>query len=170
MQGEATPEYIYYKKCAKRMKKVVPKAKLILLLRDPIQRAYSQYNMFKNEFDYHKSFNDAMYEIIQFDGDGIIERGFYNEQIKNLLKYFPKDQILILISEKFRKKPQETINQVFDFLNLKRVKIDYCPSIHVRKYEKEMDDGIKKYLYETFKPHNEDLYTFLGFRIEEWDY
>jgi lipopolysaccharide transport system ATP-binding protein len=176
LQGEATPEYIALEKNHKRMHKVVPNAKLILILREPTSRAYSSFNHQKKEGVYW----DNLTKDIQFDklvnkfikspglSNNIIKRGFYIEQINSLLQYFRRENLLILISEEMRKNPQKVYNKIFDFLGIKRIKIKYKSSIHERTYDEPIKEGTKKRLDKIYKPYNKRLYQFLGKKIKEW--
>ncbi|MBW3020037.1 sulfotransferase domain-containing protein [Candidatus Woesearchaeota archaeon] len=177
LQGECTPEYIFYLNSHKRMFETLPNAKLIFIIRNPITRAYSSYNhqlqqgfTWENDFSIDSSFDEAINEVFNKDlMMDFVSIGFYINQIKHLLKYFKKEQLLILISEQMRKNPQETYNKIFDFLGLKRFDIDYTPNIHSRKYKEPMKEETRKKLKEIYKPYNERLFEFLGYRIKEWD-
>jgi len=177
LQGESTPSYIYNFDAHERMFKTVPKAKLILILRNPITRAYSEFNhvyQTKNRWDlidYNKSFEENIKNEIKrkFQGKGMIKRGLYIDQVDHLLKYYPRDQLLILISEKMIADPQKVYDQVFDFLGIKKIKIKYVPDVHKLSYKNQMDEDVEKRLYKVFEPYNERLFKFLGYRIPEWE-
>tara|TARA_Y100000310_G_scaffold343767_1_gene452925 strand:+ start:2057 stop:2992 length:936 start_codon:yes stop_codon:yes gene_type:complete len=168
LQGEATPGYIYFKRSHKRMFNVVPNAKLILILRNPIDQLYSAYNM-KLKFNKNicEGFEKNLEKRSRSKDDLQIERGFFLKQIRHLLKYYNKDQLLILISEEMKKNPQKTYNKVFDFLHIKKIKIKYNPNIGKRKY-KPMKKETRKKLAKLYSPHNEKLFKFLGYKIPEW--
>lgn len=124
--GEATPSYIYLKDIPAKVKKDFPDIKLILLLRNPIERALSHYSMIKYRELEKLSFEEAI-EVEQQRINGnlhsklnfsYLDQGLYYKHLANWIKYFPKEQILILESEQFFKHPEEITNQVFKFLGL----------------------------------------------------
>lgn len=177
LQGEATPAYISKKVYCQRMFEVIPKAKLILILRDPVSRALSAYNHARQEeavwgnLDYRLTFEENLTTEIRdyFEKDGMIKRGFYIDQIKELLSLYPKEQLLILISEQMKKKLQQTYNKIFDFLDVKRIEINYDPDIHKRKYDVSISKQTEKMMYKIYDKYNELLFQFLGYRIPEWE-
>lgn len=178
LQGEKTPNYISNFKAHERMFEIVPNAKLILILRNPIDRAFSAYNHQKQQsvcwdkiIDIQKqNFN----EIISLNTENLIQtnlikRGFYVDQIENLYKYFKSEQVLILISEHMKKDPQAIYNKIFEFLGVETMQIEYKPNIHKREYQETMSLESRKKLEEIYKPYNERLFKLLGYRIEEWN-
>jgi hypothetical protein len=99
--GDASPSYLRSKEAAKRIFKDSPKSKIIVILRDPIERAWSHYIMEKNESRVPSSFDDLVnYELElisnkQISQHGILESGLYYENIARYIKYFHKDDILV---------------------------------------------------------------------------
>jgi hypothetical protein len=94
--------------------------------------------------------------------------GKYIEIIENLLKYFKREQILILINEQMAKEPQLVYDQIFDFLGIPKIKIKYIPNINKRSYTSPVDVTTKQKLNDFYKPYNERLFAFLGQEIKEW--
>lgn len=177
IQGEATPDYIVDNLYHKRMFSIAPKAKLIITLRDPVTRAHSAFNHFlQEEYMSHINYSPKLSfeenliidEKDQFR-NGIIRYGFYMDQIEDLLKYYPRGQILIIISERLKEKPKETYRKLFDFLGAKRIKIEIEPNIGKREYPSPLEENLKKKLYKIYKSYNERLFNFLGYRIKEWE-
>jgi len=186
--GEKTPELIYIDICALRMKMLCPNAKFILCIRDPIKRAYSNWNMqkpvpgsipkqglgvedlnfddaidreLKSLMGEKRSYGTALYHYIQ--------RGFYMDQIERFLKVFPdKSRLLIVVAEHMRKNPQETYDKLYNFVGAKPYKVD-AEDDHVGSYgSSKMSERVRKRLIKVFAPHNERLFKFLGYRIDEW--
>jgi len=175
VQGEVTPDYLVDNTYHERMFKTVPKAKLIIALRDPVTRVYSAYNHFQQEgymlnVDYSTALtfeeNYALDKKNKYK-TGMIRYGFYIDQIENLLKYYPKEQILIIISEHLKKKPEENYNKVFDFLGVKKIN-SHVENIHIRSYFDTLQEDMKKELYRLYKPYNKRLFKLLGYEIKEW--
>ena len=175
-KGEKTPSYILIRNCIDNIYKYLPNIKLIILLREPVQRCFSQYNMNVQKGYYKKSFIETInidknikLEQIENHGSYLLQRGFYIDQIKYVLSKFPKENVYIGISEEFRKNPSK-LNEVIEFIGANKtddIKID--DSIHTRTYDKSLTKEEFDYLYNIYKPYNEQLYKFLGRKIESWE-
>jgi len=135
--GEASPYYIYQPQVPQRAKDVVPEAKLILLLRNPVERAFSHYEHNKRHGIETRSFENAVEEELSLGPAGCLDikrakangrqhhrhfsylsRGLYFEQIKNWHSVFPKEQMLILRSEDFFRNTATEFRKVLAFLGL----------------------------------------------------
>ncbi|MHA1393810.1 MAG: sulfotransferase domain-containing protein [Promethearchaeota archaeon] len=184
--GEDTPNYLFYPPAARRAFHIIPNAKLIILLRNPVFRAYSHYWMnfrggyeklnFKEAIqkcfklydkEKEKMLEYAKYDRIYFPKYSYLARGLYYKQIMNWLKYFPKKQMFIIKSEDMMKNPSEIFCSVQDFLNIPRIKLKIYKKYNKREYPK-MDEKLKETLIEFFKPHNQKLYNLLG-RDFKWE-
>ena len=109
--GEATPDYLSDSKAPGRIKEVLPEVKLICMLRNPIDRAYSSYKYLVQEKNYQESFQAAVSEEKE-----ILEGGLYYKQLKNYLDYFAKDNLKIFIFEEVLSAKEEKLQEVCDFL------------------------------------------------------
>ena len=184
--GEATAHYMTHPLAAERAFMVVPNAKIIVLLRNPVDRAYSHYNMEKAHNKEELSFEEAIekeperikgeFEEMLLNKNNFghnyphrsyIKSGEYLEQIKKWATFFPKENIFYIKSEEFNKNPSKIFNDVLEFLGLPLFKLQEYKKIRVRKYEK-MNASTRKKLIEYFKPHNRKLYDFLN-RDFEWN-
>jgi len=178
--GEATARYYWYPHAPKRAKQLLPNAKIILLLRNPIDRAYSDYQMkFRNgvetnsfekaldveekilENEWEKMLEDENYFSLKFTVYGYKIKGKYLEFIKNWKNFFPSNQLLIIKSEDFFKNPQEKTNDVLNFLNLEPMKLEHYSVTRKGNYER-MKPDTRKMLLDYFKPFNQELYKYLG--------
>lgn len=128
--GERSSSYIFGgEQVARKMFDLIPEAKIIITLRNPIERAYANYRYTALQGLESVDFDTALAkeeqrvneqqgiwaEIQPFNYTG---RGFYSAQINAFLKYFKQDQLLILKSEEIRKHPQETFTKVFNFISV----------------------------------------------------
>lgn len=111
--GEITPAYIYDEKCAERIHKLLPDVKLIAILRNPINRAYSQFKLTIRQKGYQGSFS----EFLQ-DYRDAVERGLYYKQIMRYLEFFPRDKLKILLFEDMVVNPYEEMSKIFWFLGV----------------------------------------------------
>jgi len=168
--GEATPNYLYYTDTAKRVYSYNKNMKLIVLLRDPIQRAISQYHMEFNRGKLNQSFKDLVEMQLKDTKDTvlldysnqytqILHRGKYQKQLKEWYSYFREDQLLILKSEDFFEAPKNILKKVYEFLGLS---IQYPENITAKNTgdynDFELNDGLRKKLLAYFK----DDYEFLA--------
>lgn len=120
--GEKTPTYSYLKDVPERISKTIPNAKIIWILRNPINRTYSNYWHAVINGTENKSFSNAL----RMENDriksniwaGYKTRSLYSEQIKRYLNYFDINQMLFITFEDFKKNPQGTSEKVCDFLGL----------------------------------------------------
>ena len=181
--GEDTPFYFWDKKAIERIKNKIPKTKLIVLLRNPIDRAYSNYQLGKRSGNELLSFENAIKKEIElleknndFENDEIekfrrtrsyIAKGLYYNQIKHWFALFPQEQILVLNSDDLAKNPHQTMKSVFNFLELPEEEIINLQHRKVETYEK-MNKETRQFLTNLFKPHNEKLFKSIGKRFD-WD-
>jgi len=181
-QGEATPHYssaenFYHQK----MREYLPDAKLIILLRNPADRAFSAFNhMVRNQFnmwgpgsgyDMNKNFSENIELDIKskFQCGAVVSEGFYMKQIENLLKYYPRNQLLIIITEQMRENPEKNYIEICDFLGIKNIVLNFKKKAYVGKYIEKLDNQTAKKLYSLYEPFNKELYKFLGYEIKEWE-
>lgn len=128
--GEASPSYMYHPAVPERIHNLIPDARLIFILRHPVDRAYSQYWHEVNRSGREKlSFEEAIERAfgagkgrVSEDMDRIrlsyLERGRYAEAIERFEEVFPKKKILILIHRDLKERPEEVLKEVFGFLGV----------------------------------------------------
>jgi len=186
MTGEASPFYLLNPLVAKQVKKKIPNVKIIILLRNPVERTFSQYSQWqKTEFEslsFEEAIKSEKIRIIEewknyFDDKSISSRkhvrysylagGIYYDQIKAWMDIFPREQFLIIKAEDFFSEPLKHLSQVFDFLGVQHYEIDFTKKYNVGNYV-QMNFKTKKFLKNFFKPHNEKLYKLLGKNFN-WD-
>ena len=186
--GEASVRYLDHPHAPQRIKQVTPHAKFIILLRNPITRAFSQHtrvkhnnresltfrDAFLNESkrtkeDYKKIFSEPFYYADSYFTYSYFERGIYVDKIKHWMEVFPKEQFLIIQSEEFFREPSKIYNQVLDFLGVENFDLDQYEQFRKQDYsESKLLVDTRKKLVDYFKPHNQRLYEFLG-RKFDWD-
>ena len=186
LSGEASPSYLFYPRVSGRMRENLPDAKLIVILRNPVDRAYSHYQHTLRQNNETLSFEKAI-ELEEERCTGVREQmikdpdfvsndyrrysylstGVYADHLKHWFKHYDRKQFLILTAEDLRKNTQRTMDQVFNFLEVPSFQMGDLRDENVGSYEK-MDEGMRKFLVEYFKPHNDRLYKLLQ-RSFEWD-
>jgi N-formylglutamate amidohydrolase len=100
-----------------------------------------------------------MYKYLVFS---YLARGIYIEQVRNWLKSFPREQVLIQRSEDLFHNPQDVYARVLTFLGLPDWKLDNYEIFNYGRYAL-MDPKTEKRLREYFNPYNQELYEYLGF-------
>jgi hypothetical protein len=137
--GEASPSYMLnHEVVAPRIAKYNTDMKLIFILKNPIERAFSQYKMHVKRYNLNLSFRQCLdiamnqqQENIRLDPSNqvtlngstktietYIKFGHYVEQIKSFQKYFGNNQILILLTEDLLNEHEQTMRKVYDFLDI----------------------------------------------------
>ena len=181
---EATPEYLYNPLSAERILAYDPQIKLIVLVRDPVQRAYSAWQMYRRKLSYPRyqpimgpymktlgDFDLAVRSEVDGIGQGglqiepsYVRRGLYLEQLLRYLKYFPRSQMLVLNSGALLDHTGKTLNAVVSFLGLQEVewKSTKLERIGVGGYEEGMSQKTRLFLRGFYEPFNKKLYEFLG--------
>lgn len=172
---EMTPYYMYHPLVAERVYKCFPNVKLIIMLRNPVKRAWMHYHLevargceklhFEKAIASEADRLKGEIEKIQAD-DGYysfnhhhyayLSRGIYVEQIKNWLDYFSREQLLIIKSEDFYANTDKVFSQVLDFLDISASGIKEYEINHVEDYSK-MPPEIEQQLINYFQPYNQEL-------------
>jgi hypothetical protein len=165
LTGEATPRYICHPKSRNRIHKHLPNAKLIAILRNPVDRAFSNYHHWirkGHEIDF------TFEEAIRNDEHGILSRGKYFHQLKGWFARYPKDQLLILDSESFFLDPNPALSKICSFLKIPEWELENYGVYNQNKYGEQMNPKTRKWLISYFKPYNKKLYQLLGQKFD-WD-
>ena len=191
LTGEASSSYLFYPHAPKRVAQTVPRVKLIVLLRNPVDRAYSQYfhaielghetSSFAEAIqdeeertaqERAKILQDENYYSDTYTHRSYLSRGKYAEQLQAWLSLFPREQLLILKSEEFYADPVTAFKRVAAFLHLPETE----PQLRKQAYKQyshntyfsTMEPALRERLSEYFKPHNARLYDLLGIDFG-WD-
>lgn len=140
--GEITPAYISEKKVAKRIFQYNSGVKLIAILRDPTERAVSQYKMeiSRGTIENNSGLWDAFERDLPRYGP-MKERGLYKEQLDRFYKYFNKNQILIMKYKDLKENPIYFIKTVFEFLEVESTFIPNCINTNI-KHKKDTSENL----------------------------
>jgi len=175
--GEATPIYMYWEQAPKRIFDYRPDIKIILILRNPIERAYSHWNMERSNKKDSLSFSEAIRNESQRCKEAhpsqhrlfsYIDRGHYLDQIKRIWKYFPKEQVLILKNEDLKSKPNETLASISDFLGIANFKNVENKDVHSTPYVSKLSSEDRDYLRGIFEPGIKQLEKELNWDCSDW--
>ena len=182
---DVTPSYIRKPWVARRIKELFPKIKLIALLRNPVDKAYSHYHLSLRSGVQKSSFEEIIEEDVKtfqkFENtNSMIDdkyfrtyiekshlgRGFYAQQLKIWFELFDRKQILILTSEELSTDTNKTMNKIFQFLDLPDYEIPDTTKHNTAIYANMKIDTRKK-LISFYSKYNQDLFKLLN---QEFDW
>jgi hypothetical protein len=133
--GEATPCYLWSETAARNIAARIPDAKIIINLRNPADRAFSQYLHMVTVGSTRRSFRDQINANLDCETKllgplrPLLEFGFYHEQVSRYLKEFPASQIHISFYEELEQAPELLLSELFSFLG---VDPSFAPDLSVR--------------------------------------
>jgi hypothetical protein len=180
--GEATPDYCYEHGTAEAIRALNPDARIVFLLRDPVERAISHYfhevRMGRETLPIEDAIRleAARMEAARDAGPAGIEtllhacyaaRGRYHEQVARYLSVFPKDQVLVVGARWLFERPAECVARVADFLGLSPP--DEGEPFRVRNRgtnRSDVPEEVRRRLADHLEPHNEALWKLLGHRLD----
>jgi Sulfotransferase domain len=122
--GEVTADYLYYPRALERIAAYNPHMKIIISLRNPTERAFSQWNMRREKNQEPLEFLDALKRDQEIGlaknprGNAYIARSLYAPQLEKVFALFPREQVFLTKYESFRTNPFPIVDQLFDFLGL----------------------------------------------------
>jgi len=181
--GEASPSYLFHPLAPERARRLVPGVKLVALLRDPVDRAYSQYQHEVALGREPLSFEDALAaeddrlrgEVERLVADprafsrawwdhSYASRGRYAEQLQRWLAVFPREQLLVVRTEDLGQRPAETYATILSFLGAEPHDLPEYPRVFDRDYE-PMRPETRAALAATFVEPNRRLEALLGRKL-----
>jgi uncharacterized protein YndB with AHSA1/START domain len=116
VRGESSPAYTSpsFPEVAARMAEVVPDARLVYLVRDPVDRAVSQYAHHRRDGDERRPLAEALLD----PHSQYVARSRYAERLRPHLEHRPADQVLVVVQEHLRDRPQEQLARLYDFVGV----------------------------------------------------
>ena len=123
--GEASANYLYHACVAKNIRASLPEAKLICILRNPVERAYSSYlYTLRDGRETEESFESALAKEDQRIAENWCDiwhyqrGGFYYQQLHRFYQVFPYKQIKVILQEDLKSNPQRVLSGLFEFLGV----------------------------------------------------
>jgi hypothetical protein len=180
LAGEASPYYLFHPLAAERLARAYPAARLIVLLRDPAERAYSHYKERVRHGAEPLSFADALdaepdrlrgeaarivaepgYRSTEHEDHSYLAQGRYLDMLPRWFELFGKDQFYLAASEDFYADPGRITNEVWTFLGLPP-----AAAISRRRFNyhraPDIDAATRQRLTQAFAEHNRELERLLG--------
>lgn len=178
--GEASPSYLFHPLAAERAEALLPGARLIALLRDPVERAYSHYQhevafgreplSFEEALDreeprmvgeLERMLSDPGYFSHAWWNFTYLARGLYAEQLERWHTAFGRERLLVLANEDLSAEPAATYERVLDFLGAAPHQLEAYPRIFDRDYP-DLRPETRERLAAHFAEPNRRLYELLG--------
>jgi len=188
--GEDTGKYLLHHQAPKRVKETIPNAKFIVMMRNPIDRSFSNYKRQirngKQKLTFEESINienntvqkelDAIKKDENYHGQYLAQayltRSKYVNALERWFEFFPKEQFLFINTDDYFKNPIYSYHKILEFLNLPKHTPKITGKRGISQRDKSKDTKLKpetqKYLKEYFKPYNEKLFKLINERYD-WD-
>jgi hypothetical protein len=178
--GEASPSYLFHPLAPERVVALLPRARLIAVLRNPVDRAFSHYQHevalgreplpFEDALaaedermrgEMERMLRDPSYFSEAWWNHTYAARGRYAEQLERWFAVFPREQLLVLFSDELLQQPEATYARVLDFLGVGSYALSSYPRIFSREYS-EMNAATRAQLEGVFAGPNAELAGLLG--------
>lgn len=175
--GEATPIYMYWDQAIERIHEYNSKIKLIIILRNPIDRAFSHWNMERDKGRESRSFWQAIVDEeskinssdrTQDKRFSYLDRGYYSSQIKNIYKYFKEDQLLVLRNDLLRVEPDRILMHIARFLAISSFKPIKHREVNSRDYPVRMNKSELTFLKNFYEEEFDSLEDLLDWDLSSW--
>jgi len=175
--GEATPIYMYWWPSIERIWRYNPALKLVLVLRNPITRAYSHWNMERSRHAESLDFQQAIEQEqqrcrialpLQHRVYSYLDRGYYSSQLRRIWRFFPPQQTLVLKHEQLLNEPAETLTRVCEYLGVGAMAFKGNEQHHARPYEEAMPERARQWLGNHFEPEIRQLEQLVGWNCSDW--
>lgn len=111
--GEVTPKYLYAPEAPERIRSVLPECRIVAVLRDPVERAYSQYGLSIRDHGERRSFERYLWE----ESD-VFERGLYGRQLERYLERFPRERLHVDLFERMVAEEGVFLDELCGFLGV----------------------------------------------------
>jgi hypothetical protein len=180
LTGEASPYYLFHPAVPARVAAALPAVRLVALLRDPVARAYSHYQLSVRDGHERLGFEEALraepdrlageearlladraYRGHAHRHQSYASRGLYAEQLRRWHEHVDPERLLVVSSEELFAEPRRTAATVLEFLGLDPAEVPPLPVRNQRPYP-PMSDAARTLLEARFEAPNRELYELLG--------
>jgi Sulfotransferase domain len=172
--GEVTADYLYYPRALERIADYNREMKLIVSLRNPTERAFSQWNMRRDKGQEQLEFLDALKRDEEIGiwkrprGNGYIARSLYAPQLEKIFDLFARDQVLVLKYEELRRDPSVMLDRMFDFLGLRRLEGFKNEKRNVGSYSRKLTFEEREYSAAIFEEDIDKTEELVGWNCRDW--
>jgi hypothetical protein len=185
LTGEASSYYLFHPAAAARAARLVPDARIVVLLRDPIERAHSHFKRLRRDGreplptfedaltaeperlagEEERIMSDERYYSAAHEHFSYIAQGCYADALARWLEHFPREQIHVEASERFGREPQRAYDEVVAFLGLPPFRLPDTTPLNATRPE-PLGPGTRRDLAARLHPHNRRLEAMLGMRFD----
>jgi hypothetical protein len=175
--GEATPIYMYWDAAPPRIWSYNAEMKWILVLRNPVERAFSAWNMETKRGAENLPFREAIGQEaersraalpLQHRTFSYLDRGFYAHQVRRLHRIFGRDQCLVLLNEDLRGNHAETLRKTFAFLGVDDSFVPDAADVFYHPYQETLEPALSSKLTEMFYFDMKELERLLRRDLGPW--
>ncbi len=182
--GEASPSYLYDPRVPARVAKTLPDVRLIAVLRDPVDRAFSHYHHERKRgfepldfeaalaaepdrliAEHERVGTDPGYVSMRLRHWSYLDRGLYAQQLRGWLEHFPQEGVHVVCAEEMFADPAAVYSRALEFLGLPDEPLPAFPPLNANAYS-PLADGLKARLGSYFEDANEELFVLLGRRLD----
>jgi hypothetical protein len=175
-RGESSPIYLYWRPCISRIHTYNPNIRLIVLLRNPMTRAFSHWSMESSRERDPLSFGEALRSEnercatalpLQHRTFSYLDRGRYFDQLTRIFSHFPREQVLVIKAEELFQTPELSLDRLEAFLGCPLS--DRSPE-HKRSglYSTSLELVDWQWMYERLVPDIRQLEALLGWDCQDW--
>ncbi|HEY8242731.1 MAG TPA: sulfotransferase domain-containing protein [Casimicrobiaceae bacterium] len=174
---DSTPSYVWWPSAVQRIHTYNPAMRWIVLLRDPAERAYSHWNMQRSRGNEPLGFDEALKaeseRLSARSGTmqrrhSYLSRGFYAQQLNRLFASFPREQVLVLLSDRLRGDFPAVIDEVLDFLGLEPHGRIEARNAHEGEYDAPLPAEARAWLVARYADDVRELEKLLGWDLAAW--
>lgn len=186
LTGDATPEYLWWPGAIARIRKVAPHVRWVVLLRNPVTRAYSQWRMLHDEYfpplpREPRGFAEVMGEELEraraepdrldperFAPPGYLTRGLYDVQLRRLFAAFDPSRVAIVSTAALRAAPHDRVAELEDFLHGRAGPVRHLEVGPARALDPDLPRETWDALADFFAPTLEATGRLLGADLARW--
>jgi hypothetical protein len=174
--GDDNPDILHQHDAHARLAYTLPHAKIIVLLRNPVDRAFSQWNHWANTpapeggEPWRSDWLGVTFQKAWDTLGNLSSRGCYVAHLRSLARLYPRRNIYVAVSERIRADMARQYGLMFAFLGADTYRADSLEyeERHVRQYAEPMSAEVRSKITEYYHPHNAELFEWLGYEIKEW--
>lgn len=167
--GEATPSYLADPRVPERVRSELPRVRLLVVLREPVDRAHSHWRLRQGEDREERTFEEVVGPALERGGIDLtwnrrtpyLSWGVYVRHLERWLALFPRRQMHVVVSEELWRDPWEQHRRILEFLELRDDPLHVEPMSN-HSGGPPLDPGLRGRLEELFAPHNAALGDLLG--------
>src|SRR5256714_12596493 len=172
--GEVTADYVYYPRALDRIARYNSEMKVIISLRNPTERAFSQWNMRREKNQEPLEFINALKQDQEIGlsknprGNAYIARSLYLPQLEKVFALFPREQVLVLKYETFRADPFPVVDRIFDFIGVEQRTGLKNKQRNVGAYSRKLTPAERQFAAKIFDEDVNSVESLLNWDCSDW--